>query len=773
MKNQLLKSIRSLFLLFVLTYPLFFKGLAQNQRLTDSLKNVVAAAIDDTNKVILLLEIGEKYINVIPDTGFYYYNEALELAEKIKAKEFIAESLIRIGVNSRNYSSSDTAVRYLERALKISEETGDKKRISTCYVNIGSINHDQGSYDKAIEFYNKSLEIAKEVNFKKGIARSYNYLGSAYFDQGSYDESIDCYLKSLKIQEELGEKRNMAACYNNIGLVHYDQGTFDKAIEYLHKALEIQEELGDKRGMSLCYNNFGNIYNRQGFYDKATENYLKALKLFEELGNKRGISGSTLNLGETYLRQGSFDKAAEYYLKALKTYEEIGEKWGIALAGISLANLNISLADSVAVTESQKLNYLNQAISYGNKAIVNAKEMKLLPTIKEGANTLMTAYNKLGNYKKAIEFAGILISTQDSLFREDKTKAIQEMTTKYETEKKQQQIELQESQLTAKDARIKQQKTLRNALIGGLAAIALIVVVVANAYRQKQKDNKKITEQNEKIIKANEDLKELNETTTRQRDEIITSILYAQRIQKAILPPETYINDILTENFIFYKPKDIVSGDFYWIRKVKHYIILASADCTGHGVPAAFMSMLGMSCLNEIVQRREITQANLVLNELRKEIKNSLRQTGDKEETRDGMDIALCVIDMKKKVMQYSGAHNPLYLISYKNGESELKEVKADPMPVGVHISHDKSFTNHEIELKTGDTLYIFSDGFVDQGGGADNARYTTAKFKKTLLEIHGQPMPEQKRILEQILIEWMGDYPQRDDILVIGAKVL
>jgi serine phosphatase RsbU (regulator of sigma subunit) len=157
---------------------------------------------------------------------------------------------------------------------------------------------------------------------------------------------------------------------------------------------------------------------------------------------------------------------------------------------------------------------------------------------------------------------------------------------------------------------------------------------------------------------------------------------------------------------------------------------------------------------------------------LRKEIKNSLRQTGDKEETRDGMDIALCIIDTRKKIMQYSGAHNPLYIISGNNGESELQEIKADPMPVGVHLSHDESFTNHEIELKTGDTFYIFSDGFVDQGGGADNARYTTAKFKKTLLEIHDQPMSEQKEILEQTLKNWMGEYPQRDDILVIGARV-
>ena len=228
--------------------------------------------------------------------------------------------------------------------------------------------------------------------------------------------------------------------------------------------------------------------------------------------------------------------------------------------------------------------------------------MKLLPTIKEAANTLMTAYNKLGNYKKAIEFAGILIATQDSMFREDKTRAIQEMSTKYETEKKQQQIELQESQLIAKDARIKQQKIFRNALIGGLGAIVLIVIVIAYAYIQKRRDNKKIMEQNEKILKTNEELKQLYETTNSQKDEIISSINYAQRIQSAILPPETYMTELLKENFIFYKPKEIVSGDFYWIKQVKNYIILVSADCTGHGVPGAFMSMLGISYLNEIVQ---------------------------------------------------------------------------------------------------------------------------------------------------------------------------
>jgi serine phosphatase RsbU (regulator of sigma subunit)/Tfp pilus assembly protein PilF len=772
MKNPLHKFLKSILLLFALSFFVCLKAIPQNQHLIDSLKNVVAIAKNDTNKVKLLIEIGELYRNSIPDTALYYYQKALDISENIGAKEFIAQNLIILGANLQIKGSSDKAIKYLERALKISEEIGDKEKISTSYLNIGIINHDQGSYDKAIEYYLKSLETAKEINFKKGLSRSYLNLGRAYFDQGSYEESIESYLNSIKILEELGDKRNMSACYTNIGLVHYEQGSYDKAIEYIQKALAINEELGYKRAASICYLNIGMISHKQGFYDKAIEGYNKALKLFEELGDKRGTSESNHNLGEIYLDQGSFDKAAEYYLKALKIYEELGDKKGMALIGVNIAKLNISLADSVAVTESQRLKYLNQAVMYGNKSIVNAKEMKLLPTTKEAANILMTAYNKLGNYKKAIEFAGILITAQDSMFREDKTRAIQEMSTRYETEKKQQQIELQESQLIAKDARIKQQKIFRNALIGGLGAIVLIVIVIAYAYRQKQKDNKKITEQNERIIKANEELKELNETTNRQKDEIISSIQYAQRIQSAILPPQTYITELLNENFIFYKPKEIVSGDFYWIKQVKQYIILVSADCTGHGVPGALMSMLGISYLNEIVHKKEVTQANHILNELRKRIKHSLRQTGTKEEPKDGIDLALCVIDTKNKIMQYSGANNPLYIISNHNGESVFNEIKADPMPVGVHFSIDNSFTNHEIQLETGDTFYISSDGFLDQNGGTNNQRFTSKKFKELLFEIHDKPMPEQKEMLEQILKDWMGEHPQRDDILVIGARV-
>ena len=278
--------------------------------------------------------------------------------------------------------------------------------------------------------------------------------------------------------------------------------------------------------------------------------------------------------------------------------------------------------------------------------------------------------------------------------------------------------------------------------------------------------------QRDEVEAQRDQLKDHRDVLVTQKSEIIDSINYAQRIQSAMLPPEVYITELLNENFILHKPRDIVSGDFYWIKQVKQYIILLAADCTGHGVPGALMSMLGISYLNEIVERREITQANQILNELRKQIKFSLRQHGQPDEAKDGIDIALCVLDLRNMMMQYSGANSPLYLIRDVDDVPELKEIKADKMPVGFYQGKDKTFTNHDIQLEIGDTFYMFSDGFIDQKGGKDNKKFMSKNFKNLLLEIHDHPMYDQKAILDKTLSDWMGVNSQMDDILVMGVRV-
>jgi len=291
---------------------------------------------------------------------------------------------------------------------------------------------------------------------------------------------------------------------------------------------------------------------------------------------------------------------------------------------------------------------------------------------------------------------------------------------------------------------------------------------------------------NNEIISANEVLTQLNEEINSQKEEIETqrdhlfvqneaicsSINYAQRIQSAMLPLESDIHELLDEVFILFKPRDIVSGDFYWIKQVNQYIVLVAADCTGHGVPGALMSMLGISHLNEIVHRREITQANQILDELRNRIKFALRQQGQPDEAKDGIEMALCVLDTNNMTMQYSGANSPLYLIRSENGVPELKVLEADRMPIGFYHGKDRTFTNHDIRLETGDTFYLFSDGFVDQKGGKEKKKFLSKNFKKLLLEIHQEPIREQKDILEKTLSNWMGHSSQIDDIMVIGVRV-
>ncbi len=281
------------------------------------------------------------------------------------------------------------------------------------------------------------------------------------------------------------------------------------------------------------------------------------------------------------------------------------------------------------------------------------------------------------------------------------------------------------------------------------------------------KQNEEILQQKEEIEAQRDEIEAQRDHIVKQNEEITKSIEYAKRIQTAVMPSKEFIDNILPEYFILFKPRDIVSGDFFWMEKKDGKIIVVAADCTGHGVPGAFMSMLGVSFLNEIIAETKGTQANMILNKLRDLIKSTLSQTGKEGESKDGMDIALCVIDFETKKLEFAGAYNPLYLI--RNGE--LIETKADKMPVGIHLIEKDSFSNNIIDFKTGDSIYLFSDGYISQFGGDDGRKYMAKPFKTFLTSIADKPMEKQKQLLEQNLEEWQGYHPQVDDILVIGIK--
>ena len=279
--------------------------------------------------------------------------------------------------------------------------------------------------------------------------------------------------------------------------------------------------------------------------------------------------------------------------------------------------------------------------------------------------------------------------------------------------------------------------------------------------REKMILEQKVAERTAEVVKQRDQIAE-------QKKSITDSIQYASRIQRALLPSEEYREEILPEHFILFRPRDIVSGDYYWMKQKNGKTIVVAADCTGHGVPGAFMSMLGVAFLNEIANREDINDANEILNSLRNHVIKALHQTGKEGESKDGMDIALCLIDDDRKKLQFAGAYNPLYLIR----NNELIQVKADRMPIGFYFKEGIDFKNNEVELEKDDKLYIFSDGFADQFGGETGRKFMSKKFKQLLIDINQKPMSEQHDILNETIDNWRGDIEQIDDVLIIGLKI-
>ena len=348
--------------------------------------------------------------------------------------------------------------------------------------------------------------------------------------------------------------------------------------------------------------------------------------------------------------------------------------------------------------------------------------------------------------------------------------------------------ELQKVQLEKSQTELDQRNTLTAFAFAGIAFVLILFFISTRAYLLKQKDNKKLAKQKEEITDKNDELYQQNEEIAAQRDEIeaqrnlvydqkeqiekthneiSASIDYASRLQTSILPDPGLIKAKFSDHFILFRPRDKVSGDFYWWSQLEKQIIIAAADCTGHGVPGAFMSMLGISLLSEVVNKAFITDPGAILNQLREEVIRSLNQTGGKEDQKDGLDLSIVTIDTESWSCQYAGANNPLYLIR----ENELKEYKPDMMPISFYHRMDK-FTTHKIQLEPGDQLYLFSDGYADQFGGQHRKKFKYGAFRQLLLDHTGDSMEQQHRVLIETIAKWQGDNDQIDDMVVIGLKV-
>jgi serine phosphatase RsbU (regulator of sigma subunit) len=630
--------------------------------------------------------------------------------------------------------------------------------------------------DSIIHYSDQAIELAQKLDILPDLP--YLRRGDAYMSTGNLPMALECLIQAASYYETNNNVIGLGMTYSSMSETYNRQGNHDNAQLYLLKAIDIFELERDSLRLAYALHNLAYFYYSMEKHDSALFFYDMTGDLFIELNDTYAYAYNLGNSGLVYSRLSEFDKAEECLLQAIDSLVKMGDEPAINEFTIEYASI------------FQEKGETSKAVSYASRVLMNTDD----PIYKrDAAGLLGHIYKESGRFDSAYYYQSMFIVANDSIKNIESVQEMANLRTEYEVGKKQAEVDV-----------LEKIKLRNNIIIIGLGVIILLAIGLITLYYTNLKRSRKLTralekrrvllanqsselkekneeltvlneaigKQNEQILEANEELTVLNEAVNRQKDEILDSITYAKKIQAAMLPPEEYFHEILNDGFILFKPRDIVSGDFFWMKQVNQYVILAAADCTGHGVPGAFMSLLGISFLNEIVQRREITQANQVLNELRKQIRNSLRQHGQADESKDGIDMALCVIDEKKKTLQYSGANNPLYLIRHKNGAPELMEFKPDRMPLGYYPGMFKTFTNRDIQLEYGDVFYLFSDGYMDQKGGKDNKKFMSKKFKNLLVKIHQEPMGEQKSILDKTMRDWMGPTSQIDDILVMGVRV-
>ncbi|MBI3135271.1 MAG: tetratricopeptide repeat protein [Bacteroidetes bacterium] len=607
--------------------------------------------------------------------------------------------------------------------------------------NFGYICDNEGNVPGALIYYHRALEIYERINDYNGCASGFNNLGVLYSAQGDTAKSLFYHNESLRLKKRIGDNIGVALSLNNIGTLYKEQGRTFEALHCFEKSLRISKELNDERVMAISYDNIAGIYFNEGYPTKAIDYYNKALQIREINGEYSGAAFSLNNIASVYLSMDQVDKAQ----------------------------------------------------TYAERSLLLAEEIAYPMDIQNAAQTLYDIFKLRKNYEKALYYHELFIDMRDSLHNVINERATLAQSLKYEYEKEslkdslqnQKIQEIKDSKISEQNAVIGKEKTFRYALIIVLVLMAYVVFISVRNYMRKQRDNELIQNQKNEVESQKQKIEKQHHILEETYKEISDSITYAKRIQQAILPPVESVSNAFRDSFVWYQPKNVVSGDFYWMEKIDHLLILAVADCTGHGVPGAMVSVVCHNALNRSVFEFGITEPNLILDKTRQLVIETFDKSGS--EVKDGMDISLICIDTIAKKMTYAGANNNIYIIrrglkSETFGErSEISlhdtklctliELKSDKQPIG-RFSKARDFTKHELMLYADDRIYLFSDGLADQFGGPKGKKFKYQQFKEILVQNHQEPMENQLNELSINFESWKGELEQVDDICVIGVTI-
>ncbi|MCX6296791.1 MAG: tetratricopeptide repeat protein, partial [Bacteroidetes bacterium] len=524
----------------------------------------------------------------------------------------------------------------------------------------------------------------EKLNDVNSVSTLQGNIGETYRKMRNYNKAIECFNSSLNLGMQINDSLRIENAIASLGAVYYDINDLEKSLYYFKSGLAYYKSVEDFNKVALSQNNIGSIYNELEKYPEAIANYKEAMDIFLNLKDSTSYAMCLANIGNVYNNMKDYKQGIDYALRGLDISFRLNDRNTIAACYVFLA---------------------------------------------EG-------YQFSGDYQHAFKYQTKLLNLKDTIYDLKTNQNIAEMQTRYDTEKKEKQNQILKQENDLQNLSINRQKIINYSITLGLVLVIGLAFFIFKGYKQKQKANLQLEEKNILIGQKNKIVEEKNK-------DITDSIRYAKRLQTAILKPENTLANYFDDGFILFIPKDIVSGDFYWFEKFGNLSLIAAADCTGHGVPGAFMSIIGCNLLSQAVNEYAITYPAAILNSINKGLTKVLQQKGEAGSiVKDGMDIALCSFDPEK-------------------------------IPVGAFIDSEiRTFKCHEIPVLKGDMLYMFSDGYADQFGGTAGKKFKYKPFQKLLMDIYKKPCAEQRAILSDSFDSWKGSLEQIDDVLVIGIRI-
>ncbi|MBI2723409.1 MAG: SpoIIE family protein phosphatase [Bacteroidetes bacterium] len=648
-------------------------------------------------------------------------------------------------------STAFSQIKFTESVLlkKLAEAKTDSERVDHM---IFFINHNYNlTNPKSIDYSLKAIELSKKINYKKGLLAAYEAAGDTYWYGYNYSKSVDYYFLELKLATLLNNQSKIANANYNIGWIKCVQQEMFSERKMLLKSLKVFEKLRDSVGIIQVCNAIATIYTNRSkiepkYLDSANTYFRSMIFIGENCTKRNNMANIYANYTNFLTGTKKYNEAKFYSKKALKiTFDEkdtVGE----------MSN-KCALADLYFYTDSlQKAKrLLTEVTPYYEK--LNFKE-PLHGIYRLWSNI----YAKEGNYKKALQYHLLYKDLTDTINSVIFRSNLQQKEASYEIDKREENIRRLQQANEVSALKNKQGKYI----MAGMGIVALLIIgFAANLYRG-----------NRNKLKANRQLSEQNRIIAEKSREIDQSIQYAKGIQNAVLPSLSEFKKILPQSFVIYLPKDVVSGDFYWMHQINEAnsvkLLIAAADCTGHGVPGSLMSMVSVDKLNHAVFGKKLSSPSQILSSINNDIKNALKQDSAANTQKDGLDIALLLVDINSLTASYSGAHRPLWIIR----KGELLEFKPTKTSIAGHTALNYTFKEEQISLQPQDLILIFSDGFADQFGGTSGKKMMTRNFKDHLLTIVHLPIPEIEESLISRFSQWKGAYEQIDDVLVIGFKI-